>query len=164
MALINGHAFAGGFMTAMYHDYRVQNPSKGFLSLNEVFLGVGLRTEMSVIFLDKVASHATRRSVIVEGKRFPGAEALSAGLVDALGGLDEAVKLVQDKKLLDLGKSPAYVPLKEALYHRTLTALDNGAARNQADLDRLDEVRDEYAKEALGRVKQWEAKRGAAKL
>jgi enoyl-CoA hydratase/carnithine racemase len=164
VALVNGHAFAGGFMTAMYHDYRVQNPSRGFLSMNEIFLGVGLRTEMSVIFLDKVASHATRRSIIVEGKRFSGPEALGAGLVDALGGLDEAVKLVQDKKLLDLGKSPAYVPLKEALYKRTLAALDNGADRNQAELDRLEDVRHEYAKEAVARVKQWDAKREAAKL
>jgi enoyl-CoA hydratase/carnithine racemase len=164
VALVNGHAFAGGFMTAMYHDYRVQNPSRGFLSMNEIFLGVGLRTEMSVIFLDKVASHATRRSIIVEGKRFSGPEALGVGLVDALGGLDEAVKLVQDKKLLDLGKSPAYVPLKEGLYKRTLAALDNGADRNQAELDRLGDVRDEYAKEAVARVKQWDAKREAAKL
>jgi enoyl-CoA hydratase/carnithine racemase len=148
-------------MTAMYHDYRVQNPSRGFLSLNEIFLGVGLRAEMSVIFLDKVASHATRQSIIVEGKRFPGQESLSAGLVDALGGLDEAVKLIHDKKLLDLGKSPSYVTLKEGLYSHTLTVLNNGESDNQAYFERLADMRDMYAKEALGRVQQWEAKKGA---
>ena len=30
IALLNGHAFAGGLMLAMHHDYRIMNPSKGF--------------------------------------------------------------------------------------------------------------------------------------
>ena len=33
VALINGHAFAGGLMTAMMHDYRIMNPQKGFVCL-----------------------------------------------------------------------------------------------------------------------------------
>ncbi|RMZ86378.1 hypothetical protein DV736_g6399, partial [Chaetothyriales sp. CBS 134916] len=33
IALINGHAFAGGLMTAMMHDYRIMNPHKGFLCI-----------------------------------------------------------------------------------------------------------------------------------
>jgi enoyl-CoA hydratase/carnithine racemase len=36
VALLNGHAFAGGLMTAMMHDYRIMNPHKGFVCLNEL--------------------------------------------------------------------------------------------------------------------------------
>lgn len=39
IAMVNGHAFAGGFMIAMCHDYRVMNPNKGFLCLNELEFG-----------------------------------------------------------------------------------------------------------------------------
>lgn len=31
VALLNGHTFAGGLILAMHHDYRIQNPTKGFL-------------------------------------------------------------------------------------------------------------------------------------
>ena len=43
IALINGHAFAGGLMLAMFHDYRVMNPHRGYLCLNELDFGAPLR-------------------------------------------------------------------------------------------------------------------------
>ncbi|CAD0016615.1 unnamed protein product [Aureobasidium pullulans] len=35
IALINGHGFAGALMTAMMHDYRIMNPHRGYICLNE---------------------------------------------------------------------------------------------------------------------------------
>lgn len=152
-------------MLAMYHDYRVQNPSRGFLCLNEIQLGVPLQPPMTSIFREKVASLSTLRSLILEGKRFTGPEALSAGLVDALGGLDEAVRLVQDRKLHALAQSPAYSALKEGLYRQTLAVLDDEAG-NQAWRDGMERVKEAYSEEALRRVKRWEAqgRDGGAKL
>lgn len=69
IALINGHAFAGAFMTAMMQDYRVMNPHKGYLCLNEVELGVPLRPPMSSIFRQK-CSPATYRKMVLEAARF----------------------------------------------------------------------------------------------
>lgn len=160
VALINGHAFAGGFMAAMYHDYRVQNPKKGFLCLNEIMLQIPLGPPMRTVFLDKVKDAPTIRSIIVEGKRFSAQEALSAGIVDSLGGLQEAVKLVHDRNLLDIGKSSAFVPLKEGLWSRTLDAIDNKQA-NEAFDNRLQEWKESYPKEAQKRVQQWEAQKGS---
>ena len=69
IALINGHAFAGALMLSMMHDYRVMNPHKGFLCLNEVELGVPLRPPMTSIFREKVQPPVYRR-LVLEAARF----------------------------------------------------------------------------------------------
>ena len=69
VALVNGHAFAGALMTAMMHDYRIMNPSRGYLCLNEVELGVPLRPPMSSIFRQKT-SPTTYRKLVLEAARF----------------------------------------------------------------------------------------------
>ena len=35
-------------MTAMYQDYRIMNPQKGFVCLNEVDMGVPLKPPMRI--------------------------------------------------------------------------------------------------------------------
>ena len=64
VALINGHAFAGGFMIAMHHDYRIMNPHKGYLCLNELELGIPLNPPMSSVFRQKVSPQTYRRMVL----------------------------------------------------------------------------------------------------
>lgn len=68
IALLNGHAFAGALMLAMMHDYRIMNPHRGFVCLNEVELGVPLRPPMSSIFRSKVSA-PVYRTLVLEGKR-----------------------------------------------------------------------------------------------
>ncbi|KAG9620187.1 putative carnitinyl-CoA dehydratase, partial [Aureobasidium melanogenum] len=53
IALINGHCFAGGLMTAMMNDYRIMNPHRGYVCLNEVDIGVPLKAGMSSVFRQK---------------------------------------------------------------------------------------------------------------
>lgn len=69
IALLNGHAFAGALMLAMMHDYRIMNPHRGYVCLNEVELGVPLRPPMSSVFRQKVTP-GTYRSLVLEGRRF----------------------------------------------------------------------------------------------
>jgi enoyl-CoA hydratase/carnithine racemase len=69
IALINGHGFAGALMTAMMHDYRIMNPHRGYLCLNEVELGVPLRPAMSSVFRQK-CSPTVYRTLVLEGRRF----------------------------------------------------------------------------------------------
>jgi enoyl-CoA hydratase/carnithine racemase len=69
VALLNGHTFAGGLMVAMMHDYRIMNPHKGYLCLNELELGMGLRPPMCSIFREKVGAGTFRR-MILEAVRF----------------------------------------------------------------------------------------------
>jgi len=56
-------------MVAMMHDYRIMNPHKGFLCLNELELGMGLRPPMCSVFREKVGAGTFRR-LILEAWRF----------------------------------------------------------------------------------------------
>lgn len=47
VAWMNGHAFAGGLMLAMHHDYRVMNAERGFACLNELEFGAPLKSPVS---------------------------------------------------------------------------------------------------------------------
>lgn len=49
VAVLNGHAFAGGFMLAMHHDYRVFAGDRGYMCINELEFGAPLLPPMSGI-------------------------------------------------------------------------------------------------------------------
>ena len=147
VAWLNGHAFAGGLMLAIHHDYRVQNPAKGFLCVNELEFGAPLKPAMAGTFREKLPP-ATYRDLVLEARRFPGPAALAAGLVDALGGLDEVLALVRARKLVDKGKTGIYGTLKAEMYRGALAFLGpedhvREEAREQVLLRQEDARRDE---------------------
>lgn len=161
VCLLNGHAFAGGFMLAMYHDYRVQNPSKGFLCVNELEFGVPLQTPMMSIFREKLTP-VTFRNVVLEARRFGGKDALPAGIVDALGGLDEVLRLIEERKLLNKAATGIYGTMKEEMYARVLNGLDDHTG-NLAWREKVEDRNEELQKKALRAVEEFE-KKGKAKL
>ncbi|KAK3320722.1 ClpP/crotonase-like domain-containing protein [Cercophora scortea] len=122
IALLNGHAFAGGLMLAMHHDYRVMNPAKGFVCVNELDFGVPLKPGMSSIFRLKLSAD-TYRSLVLEAHRFGGPEAKQAGIVDVLGGLDEVLALVAARKLTEKGKTGIYGIMKAEMYKESVDLL-----------------------------------------
>ncbi|TVY51293.1 Enoyl-CoA delta isomerase 1,peroxisomal [Lachnellula cervina] len=163
IALVNGHAFAGGFMLAMYHDYRIFNPSRGFLCLNELDLGVPLRPAMSSIFRQKLTP-SVYKPMVLEAKRFSAKEALEGGIVDALGGLEEAVKFVGERGLVGKAKTGVYGVLKKEMYRETLGYLE-GSVEEDNRMEREAKKEDKRGEEARGRVKEWKRNTsGAAKL
>ena len=130
VALVNGHAFAGGFMLAMYHDYRIFNPIRGFLCLNELDLGVPLRPAMSSVFRQKLTP-VVYKPMVLEAKRFSAAEALESNIVDALGGLEEALKFIGERKLAEKGKTGVYGVLKKEMYRETLGYLEGSVEEDK---------------------------------
>ena len=163
VALINGHGFAGGLMTAMYHDYRVFNPSKGFICLNELEFGAPLKPPMSSIFRQKVTP-AVYRSLVLEAHRFPGPQARDAGLVDALGGLPEVLQLVRERHLLKKGTTGVYGQLKAEMYRETMGYLSRaGFDADEASYERF--MNEEDARKEEGSKRAEETKSAArAKL
>ncbi|KAL3421426.1 enoyl-CoA hydratase/isomerase [Phlyctema vagabunda] len=163
VALINGHAFAGGLMMAMHHDYRIFNPSRGFLCLNELEFGAPLKPPMSSIFRQKLPQPSAYRSMVLEAKRFGGQEALDAGIVDVLGGLDEALALVKDKKLTEKGKTGVYGLLKAEMYRESIGYLEGheeSEERDRVNLEKLEK------RKVVGqkRVKEWQKNATKSKL
>lgn len=75
-----------GLMTAMFHDYRIMNPHKGFLCLNELDFGASLNPTMVSVFRIKLGM-STFRNMVLESRRYPALEALKEGIVDGLGAL-----------------------------------------------------------------------------
>lgn len=148
-------------MLAMYHDYRVQNPAKGFLCINELEFGVPLQTPMMSIFREKLAP-TTFRHVVLEARRFGGKDALPAGIVDALGGLDETLALIRDRKLLTKAATGIYGTMKEEMYARVLNGLDDHEG-NVAWREKVEETNEELRKRAARDVGEFE-KKGKAKL
>lgn len=128
IALINGHAFAGGLMTAMMHDYRIMNPHRGFVCVNELEFGAPLPAPMASIFRQKVSNPNTYRNMVLEAKRFNALEALKEGLVDGLGGLEETVALIRELKLEGKAKSGVYGRLKAEMWRETIGYLEEADA------------------------------------
>ncbi|KAL4885237.1 enoyl-CoA hydratase/isomerase family protein [Aspergillus karnatakaensis] len=164
IALLNGHAFAGGLMLAMYHDYRVMNPTRGYLCLNEIEFGVPLQTPMMSIFKEKLPATALR-DLVLEAKRVGGNDALSIGLVDAVGGVKEVLEFVGGRGLEGKAQSGIYGVMKEEMYRGVLGGID-GHKGNLEWREGVEERKGVLDGEARERVEGWERERenGKAKL
>ncbi|KAI0150224.1 enoyl-CoA hydratase/isomerase [Xylariaceae sp. FL1272] len=123
VALINGHAFAGGIMLAMHHDYRVFTDKRGLLCVNELEFGAPLPPPLAGIFRTK-CSPLVYRSIVLEAKRYDAKTALEAGLVDAVGELDAALKFIDDRALVKKGTKGSYGLLKAEMYRENIALLD----------------------------------------
>lgn len=150
-------------MLAMHHDYRIFNPARGFLCLNELDLGVPLKPPMSSIFRQKITAPNVYRSLVLEAKRFGAKEALEAGIVDGLGGLDEALAYVKEKKLQDKAKTGVYGVLKAEMYRESVGYLEGHDANEKRD--ELNSKREEQRRrEGESRVAEWSRNALKAKL
>lgn len=161
VALLNGHTFAGGLMTAMAHDYRLAPSPRGFLCLNELLFGAPLKPAMAAMFRYKTPP-ATFRDLVLEARRFGGQAAVEAGLADAVapGGLDDALAFVKQRELVGKGKTGVYGTLKAEMY-KDLIAFLRGASRDREEERWVKAVEEEGArKEAAGK----EVEKNKAKL
>lgn len=159
LALLNGHAFAGGFMLGMYHDYRIQNADRGFLCLNELEFGVPLQAPMVSVFREKLAP-TVFRDLVLEAKRFGGAEALKTGVVDGLGGLDEALAFTKQRGLTKKAESGVYAALREEMYRESVGIVNDhqGNLRWRETVEEITGAEREDAKKA---VEAWEKRQGS---
>ncbi|KAG7285559.1 hypothetical protein NEMBOFW57_010188 [Staphylotrichum longicolle] len=152
IALLPGHAFAGGIMLAMHHDYRVMNPERGFACVNELEFGVPLKPAMSSIFRLKLPA-ATYRALVLEAHRFGGPAAVEAGIADRLGGLDAVLELVKEKKLTGKAGTGIYGLLKAEMYRESVALLSQEGYEAGEEQDRkMAEGEDKRREEGEKRV------------
>jgi enoyl-CoA hydratase/carnithine racemase len=80
VAALNGHAFAGGGMLALSHDFAVMRTGRGYFCFPEVDLGMTFTPGMNALIQARL-SKATAHEAMVTGRRYTAEEALSAGIV-----------------------------------------------------------------------------------
>lgn len=155
IAVLNGHAFAGGLMMAMMHDYRIMNAHKGFLCLNELDFGAQLRPPMASVFKVKLPNSLTFRNMVLESRRYPALEALKEGIIDGLGGLGETLAFVDEMKLVQKAQSRTYGNLKEELYKQVVQDIDEyvDILKRAPDVELASNRRDVLARQ---KVDDWE--------
>ena len=156
IALVNGHAFAAGLMTAMMHDYRIMNPHRGYLCLNELDFGAPLKPPMASIFRQKLPRPDTYRTMVLESKRFNALEAIKEGIVDGLGGWEECKEFMEEINLVKRGESGVYGVLKAEMWRETLLLLEEGEEKeNERQTIRAVEDRKRHER-TKDRIEQWE--------
>ena len=93
---INGHAFGAGFMLSLSHDVRVMREDKGFICANEIQLGMKIPRPELALFRHKIPANSFFETVQLS-KRWTGPDALNAGIVQAVGSIDELQEMALRK-------------------------------------------------------------------
>jgi enoyl-CoA hydratase/carnithine racemase len=123
VAAMNGHAFAGGGMLALAHDFRVMRADRGFFCLPEIDLKMPLTPGMTALIQARLPAQTAHESIITGG-RYGGAACEAAGIVDVAAGeaevLPRAIGLAQGLAEKDRATMTA---LKRGLYEDALAIL-----------------------------------------
>ena len=83
VAAINGHAYAGGLMFALAHDYRLMNRDFGNLCLSEIKFGIFLPPGMNAICQSRIPAPFYKYIALL-GDPVPAKEGLRMRFIDEL--------------------------------------------------------------------------------
>jgi len=85
VAALNGHAFAGGALLALAHDFRVMRADRGWLCLPELDLATGQSMTAGMLaLLDARLEGPVAHELLASGRRLAAAEALARRAIDAV--------------------------------------------------------------------------------
>lgn len=123
VAAVQGHAFAGGGMLALAHDFRVMRADRGFFCLPEVDIDIPFSRGMAALLQGRL-SHKTAHEAMTTGRRYGGTDALEAGIVDAVAHEDDVLSSAVEMASALVGKAGATLgAIKERMYADALGAL-----------------------------------------
>ncbi|TCJ00720.1 enoyl-CoA hydratase/isomerase family protein [Aeromicrobium sp. IC_218] len=88
VAAVNGHAFGAGAMLATAHDFRAMRTDRGYFCFPEVDIHIPFTPGMAALIQAKTSA-GTAVEAMTTGRRYGGAEAVEAGLVDVHAPLEE---------------------------------------------------------------------------
>lgn len=80
VAAINGHAFAGGGMLMLAHDFAVMRTDRGYFCLPEVDLGMSFTPGMGALIQSRLTP-GTAHEAMISGRRYTAEQAQAAGIV-----------------------------------------------------------------------------------
>jgi Delta3-Delta2-enoyl-CoA isomerase len=78
---LQGHTFAAGAMFSLAHDFRVMRADRGYWCLPEADIDIPFTAGMSALIQARLTPQ-TAHEAMTTARRFPGPDALAAGIVD----------------------------------------------------------------------------------
>jgi enoyl-CoA hydratase/carnithine racemase len=90
VAAVQGHAFGAGAMLATSQDFRIQREDRGFYCLPEVNLNMPFTVGMSALINSRLPKQ-TAVEAMLTGRRYGGADAVAAGIVEATASEESVV-------------------------------------------------------------------------
>lgn len=94
IGFLNGHTFAGAFVVAGFFDFRVMNPERGYLCMNEIEFDAPIMGGGMVVFT-KLYGRAVAQRITMLAERFTADKALEAGIIHAKGMWPEVENMVK---------------------------------------------------------------------
>ncbi|RBY95093.1 enoyl-CoA hydratase/isomerase family protein [Blastococcus sp. TF02-8] len=123
VAALQGHTFAAGAMLSLAHDFRVMRGDRGFWCLPEADLGIPFTRGMSALIQARLTPQ-TAHEAMTTGRRYGGADALAAGLVDRAVEEDAVRSTAVELAASLAGKAgPTLGTIKARMYAPTLAVL-----------------------------------------
>ena len=118
VAVIQGHAFGAGALLGLSHDFRLMREDRGYFCLPEVDLGLPFRPAMTALLKAKLTPQ-TALTAMTTGRRYGGAAAVEAGIVDqAHGESDLRAAGVALAQSLAAKAGPTLGQIKRGLYEK----------------------------------------------
>ncbi|GAB2818390.1 enoyl-CoA hydratase-related protein [Actinocorallia aurea] len=127
VAAVNGHAFAGGGMLALSHDYTVMRADRGWFCLPEVDLQIPFSPAMVALIQAKLPKETVHDAALT-GRRYTGAESVAAGIAHHAVAEDEVLaKAVELASGLGAKHGKTFGAIRRTIYRPALTALTEAA-------------------------------------
>jgi enoyl-CoA hydratase/carnithine racemase len=123
VAACNGHAFGAGAQLVAAHDFRLMRADRGFFCMPEIDMKAFLHPGMTALLAARLPAQ-TVHEVLATGRRYGGADARAAGIVEE--ALPEAELLSRALAIaapLAAKAHPVMKRIKSDLYPHVLAAL-----------------------------------------
>ena len=123
VAACQGHVFAAGAMLALAHDFRVMRADRGFFCLPEVDIAIPFTPGMGALIQARLAPQ-TAHEAMTTGRRYGGADAAAAGIVDEAAEQDRVLAAAVERAGALAGKAGDTLgAIKESMYAPALSLL-----------------------------------------
>lgn len=119
----NGHAFGAGAQLLVAHDYRLMRADRGFFCMPEIDMRAPLHPGMTALLAARLPGQ-TVHEVLATGRRYGGADAQAAGIVEeALPESELLPRALAIAAPLAAKAHPVMKRIKSDLYPHVLAAL-----------------------------------------
>lgn len=123
IAAINGHAYAGGALLALAHDYRIMRSDRGYFCLPSIDVGIPFTAGMAALIADKVPQPVAH-DLVVSGREIGAVEAFESGVVTRSVPADQVIPLAEEMARTLTGKDAATLStVKRRMYHNSVRLL-----------------------------------------